>query len=289
MAMEKSKQLISNHKLRKILSFVLAFLLSLSLLGITVLGSVKNGLFSTRTILKLMDEEYCAAVRQKTEEALSDYTIPTGIDTWVVDDVVTVSDVTTDVKGYIYAAFSGSEYTPNTTLMDERIKENVVKFFDENSAELDHDTDEIIDKFIAELDAVYTRSIQLRIISAVVRANKVFSKFYMPALIALLILSVILGAVCVKLHHYPHRGMRYVAYAAGAAALMSAIFPTILLVSGRYKHLRFEPEHFYKLAINYIRGFLMQFIWAAAIWLFVMALLIVIVYLLRKEKIKSEN
>jgi hypothetical protein len=111
----------------------------------------------------------------------------------------------------------------------------------------------------------------------------------MPALIALLILSVILGAVCVKLHHYPHRGMRYVAYAVGGTALMSLIFPTILMASGKYKNLMFEPERFYKLAINYIKGFLMQFVWAAAIWLFVMALLILIVYLLRTEKIKSEK
>ena len=287
--MAKSKLLISNHKLRKIISFVLSFLLSLSLLGVTALGCVKNGLFSTKTILRLMDEEYCTAVRKETEDALSDYTIPTGIDTSVVEGVVTVSDVTTDVKGYIYAAFAGNDYSPNTTLMDERIKANVVKFFEENSAELDQDTDEIIDKFIAELDAVYTASIELRIINAVVKANKVFSRFYMPSLIALLVLSLILGTLCVKIHHYPHRGLRYVAYAVGGTSLMSLIFPTILLASGKYKNLMFEPEHFYKLAINYIRGFLMQFIWAAAIWLFVMVLLNIIVSLLRKEKIKSEN
>ncbi len=287
--MAKSKLLISNHKLRKIISFVLAFLLSLSLLGITALGCFKNGLFSTRTILDLMDEEYCSAVRKETEDALSDYTIPTGIDTSVVEGVVTVSDVTTDVKGYIYAAFAGNEYTPNTTLMDERIKANVVKFFEENSAELDDDTEDIIDTFIDELDLVYTRGIELRVISAVVQANEVFSGFYMPALIALIILSFILGTLCVKIHHYPHRGMRYVVYAVGSTALMSAIFPTMLLASGRYKNLMFEPEHFYKLAVNYIRGFLMQFIWAAGIWLFVMALMILIVYLLRTEKLKSEK
>ena len=287
--MAKSKLLISNHKLRKIISFVLAFLLSLSLLGITALGCVKNGLFSTKTILTLMDEEYCSAVRKETEDALSDYTIPTGIDTSVVEGVVTVSDVTTDVKGYIYAAFAGNEYKPNTTLMDERIKANVVKFFEENSAELDDDTEDIIDTFIAELDAVYTRSIELRIISAVVKSNETFSGFYMPSLIALLILSLILGILCVRIHHYAHRGMRYVAYAAGGTALMSLIFPTILLASGRYKNLRFEPEHFYRLAVNYVKGFLMQFIWAAAIWLFVTALLILIVYLMRAEKIKSEK
>ena len=218
--MAKSKLIISNHKLRKIISFVLAFLLSLSLLGVTALGCVKNGLFSTKTILKLMDEEYCSAVRKETEDALSDYTIPTGIDTWVVEGVVTVSDVTTDVKGYIYAAFAGNEYKPNTTLMDERIKENVVKFFDENFTELDDETDDIIDAFIAELDAVYTASIELRIINAVVKANEIFTKFYMPSLIALLILSLILGILCVRIHHYAHRGMRYVAYAVGGTALI---------------------------------------------------------------------
>lgn len=287
--MAKSKLIISNHKLRKIISFVLAFLLSLSLLGVTALGCVKNGLFSTRTILSLMDEEYCTAVRKETEDALSDYTIPTGIDTSVVEGVVTVSDVTTDVKGYIYAAFAGNEYTPNTTLMDERIKANVVKFFEENSAELDDDTEDIIDTFIAELDAVYTRSIELRIINAVIKANQVFSRFYMPSLIALLILSLILGILCVRIHHYAHRGMRYVAYAVGGTALMSLIFPTILLASGKYKNLMFEPEHFYRLAVNYVKGFLMQFVWAAAIWLVAMMLLNIIVYLLRTEKIKSEK
>lgn len=287
--MAKLKLTISNHKLRKIVSFVLAFLLSLSLLGITALGAIKNGLFSTKTILKLMDEEYCTAVRQETEDALSDYTIPTGIDTWVVENVVTVSDVTTDVKGYIYAAFSGNEYKPNTTMMEERIKANVVKFFEENSAELDDDTEEIIDTFIDELDVIYTLGIELKTINTVVKANDIFSKFYMPTLIGLLVLSLILGILCVKIHHYPHRGVRYLAYAAGGTALMSFIFPTVLIASGRYKNLMFEPEHFYRLAVNYIHGFLMQFIWAAAIWLGVMVLVNIIVVQMRTEKIKSQN
>ena len=43
--------------------------------------------------------------------------------------------------------------------------EILLKFFEENSAELDDDTEEIIDTFIDELDVIYTLGIELKTIS----------------------------------------------------------------------------------------------------------------------------
>ena len=284
---KKHRKYMSNHKLCVAISFILAFLMSLSLLGVTVLGVVKNGLLSQQTIIDMMKGGYYEAIREKAEEAFSDYTIPTGIDPSVVEDTVAIDDVSTDINGYIYASFSGRDYEPNYTKMNERIKANVVKFFEDNSAEITDDKDEIIDRYIQELDSIYLSNIEMKFIKPVVSANNLFSRFYLPVLLALSVLSLALGLTCVRLHHYAHRGLRYVVYGVFATALMSLIAPLALIISGFYKRLLLDPEYFYNLVVSYVHGFLMRFVYASLIWFGVGAVLILMIVNMKQNKIKE--
>ena len=108
------------------------------------------------------------------------------------------------------------------------------------------------------------------------------------ALILLFALSAVLFVVLLKLYRYPHKGLRYVAYASGGCSLMSFVVPFILYLSKVYAHVQASPEYFYNFVTNYLMQILFSFMYAALLWLIFTVACVVLVYLSKNGKLNGK-
>ena len=269
---------------RFIVSYVLSFVLSLILLCGSVLVAIEISLFNQNSFVGLVGRNYYTAVYDEVTSGMRSYTIPTGIDVSVVEGIVSVDDIMSDLNGCMYSIFEGSDYTPDLTKMDEQLRANVKASFE--GLELENQ-DEIIDAYVEDINNVYINNIKMPVLKYIVKAKTVYDRYLIPALIILLGLVVLIGATLIMMYRRRYKGLRYLAYATGAAAVMSFGLPFYVLIKGIYRNFLLSPEHFYNLRVSYIRNALMTCLSVALFWAVVTVLLALSAGSLRKRTIKK--
>lgn len=280
---------IADSKYRKVIAYLLSFILSLLLLLSTLCLVAYFRVMSERHIINTLGDEYYEGVLKTAVASAEDITMPTGIDVSVIDGVFDIDGVKRDVNGYISAAFAGETYTPDTEASDNRLYKNVSEFLDSHDVTLVNEKKETIDAYIKEINAEYALHTKLPGLGIISKYRTKYLKIVTIAFFVLLGLSVIITAIIIKMYRHPHRGMRFIAYATGGTALMALAAPLYLLIGGRYKGLNLSPEHFYNFAIRLITRLLVSCVIAAVIWLLITAALAFAIQMMRKKLIKDSK
>jgi|GEM_PF-3528274 len=280
---------IADSKYRKVIAYLLSFILSLLLLLTTLCLVAYFRVMSERHILSTLGDEYYEGVLKTAVASAEDITMPTGIDVSVINGVFDIESVRRDVNGYISAAFAGRNYKPDTEAADNRLYKNVSEFLDSHDITLVNEKKETIEAYIKEINAEYEMHTRLPGLGIITQYRTKYLKIITIAFFVLLGLSVIIAAIIIKMYHHPHRGMRFIAYASGGTALMSLAAPLYLLIGGRYKGLNLSPEHFYNFAIRFINRALVSCVIAAVIWLIITAALAFAIHMMRKKLINNSK
>lgn len=258
-----------------------ALLLSLVLFLGTVILVLHYGVFDKERFLSLFDSEYFSQTKAYIVDQAKFYTMPTGIDLDVLEGVVDEKEVAGHVRGGVLAAFSGQEYKPDLSAVKSRLDANLKAFFEESDVAFEGDLDNVIEEYEADITSIYEQGITLPGMDAIARIRSLYLKYDLIALAANGAIAVLCLVICIKAHHYVHRGVRYLAYAAGGTALMCCVIPAILYFSKAYAGLNVQPDFFYHFAVSAVTHLLRFMMITGILWFGVMLLLILIAGLLR--------
>lgn len=269
---------------RKFVSIIFSFLLAVVL---TVIGLILVAQAAVRefSVNQVFNAEFMQAARNYIEETVSDYTLPTGIDLEVVDELFTEEKVKEDIRQAVSAAFSGTEFSPDLSGLRGELVRRVTELF-LNSGMTGEDTSEIIETYADEIMDIYKDAFDVPGLSALTEMSRRYGTYLWIALIIAVIFALALIVICLRLHHWPHRGLRYVAYAAGGACLMTLAAPLALYITRLYEKLQITPQYVYICFMNYIRYILILLFVIAAFWLIVTIILAIAVGILRKKAVR---
>lgn len=277
----------SQRTIRSFVSLIFAFLLSLLFLAGTLLIVIQLGFVDRDRFIGNLDDTYYQYVYDEIYDRAYDYTLPTGLDTTVLDDVFSLEDVKRDVYGYAAAALDGREFEPPLEEMEDRMTKAVEAFLEERNVTVDQETLGTIDLYVTEIVTIYKAEIQMPAMNVFTRIRSIFSQYLMAGILCLIAVALLLSILIVKVHHYPHHGIRYLAYAMGGTALMTFVGPWLLYQSRAYTKLRLSPEYFYYFIIRTLEQMLRLCFAASAIWLILMFLTILIV-VLKRNRLKKK-
>jgi len=239
------------------------------------------GVFSEAGFLSVLDDTYYQLVQSYIDDQCYYYTIPTGIKPEVARDLYAVEDVQYDVRQHILATFAGSEYEPNMSAAEEELTERVNSFFTESGTKLSAETDEICSTYVSEIMDIYRDVVKMPGLGTIANIRNNYMKYSLVGSVAVSLIIIVLTVTIVKLHHFPHRGMRYLAYATGGAALMCFIVPFFLYQSGAYLGLNFTPQYFYHFGTSLVAHVLKLFMAASLVLLAATVVLILVIASLR--------
>ena len=274
----------SDSRLRNLISCLFAFLLSLIFVFGTILLIVRCGIMSENAFMSIFDEDYYQYTLDVIRAKAEYYTTPTGIDLAVLDDAFTTEEIEAEVKGYVHAAFAGSEYTPDLSGLSRRLDSNLRTFFSSHQIVPEEGSiQDVIDEFTADISKIYTDNLTLPGLTRIAQMRRQYLHYDRMAIGALALAALILIVTIIKLHHYIHRALRYIAYAAGASALMLLVVPCGLYISKFYVGFNFQPRYFYQFMVNLVIKLLQSLMLGGLFWLVITIVLAFIIAMRRKH------
>ena len=276
---------------RNVVSLVFGFFLSLTTLLITIPLVLRMGIVSRIGFTSVVDADYYRYTLDYIEDQTRYYTLPTGIDPQVLDGVFSLDEVKVDVDGMLVGKLNESGFSPKTDDLRKRLTENVERMFaaDGVSTAEGSSAEEIVASYVDDIMGIYQDAITMPGIDMIVHVRDEFMQWFVVGLVVCVTLSVVLIASIVRLHHYRHRALRYLAYSFGGAALMSFVVPCILFASGFYKGLSVSPQFFYHFCVSLISRLFILLMAASAVLLVIMLVLILVSSRMRGTAIRRHG
>ena len=268
-----------------IFSFIL--MLMLTLLGLLVIVRVAA---TSGFISRSCDPIYAAYVKAYVEDAAIDYTLPTSIDISVAEDLFTEDKIHQDSLKAVRAAFNRTEFSPDIKKFKEELSERVNNYFESSGTAAGGQTVEITNAYVDEIMDIYVDVFDIPGLSAIAEMIHQYGWYLWIAIVVVAAFSVVLIILCVKLHHWPHRGLRYVAYSTGSAFLVTLAAPLTAYISSFYTRIQITPQYVYYLLTTYVQHVLEACFIAAGFWLAVTVVLMAVIGHRRKQamnKMKS--
>ena len=276
---------------RDVISAIFAFFLSLTLMFIMVLTALRVGVMTSAGFNALLGEEYYDYALEYVETQAKYYTMPTGIDPTVLNNVFSRDELKESVQGSIAGAFDGSGYAINSTAMCSRLETNVRNAFANEGVNTSEGgaAEEIVKSYVKDIDDLYKSVVKMPGLDVIAQIRNTFLRYYLIGVIVLCVLALVFTVLIMRLHHHPHRALRFVAYAAGGAALLGFVVPCIVYVSGFYKGLSLTPQYFYHFGVSLVSHTLRSCMISSVFPLVLMVVLIVIIGRLRKRSMKGHS
>ena len=269
----------SREKYRMVISYLFSFILALFLTLFSVCLTAMNCLFSEGFFCSVMREDYYQAVLNEIVTEAEDYTIPVGLDMSVLEGVFTINDVRRDINGNITAAFRGYEYQPDLKEANVRLYANAAADIAEHNVAVEGSVEDVINTYVGEIDEFYLDKVTVPGMTLIEYARRNVKSGVTAVLIVLFVLSFVLILTLIRLYHYPHQGLRFVAYAAGGCALMMFAVPFKLYLDKVYAHILVSPEYFYVFVSNYVRQILLSLMKASLLWFILTIGCVILIYL----------
>ncbi len=273
---------------RKTVSYILSFLLAVTIVVIGLLLNVKIAV-SQSFVKGCISDEIVESARKTAYDVASDYTIPTGIDTSVLDDVITVDMVRGSLNEVIDTAYRDREASVSTDALSKALRPKVETFLKDNAVKVDDDTRDVMDAYVDDICKLYSSSVMITGINYLTSMRDLFNRYFLLCIAVSVCFVVALVIFILKLHKHVHRSMRFLVYALDGAAIMLFLAPFILFRSGAYRQFQISPEYLSLLISGYINKVLQNFFIEAAVCFVISLALIFVIYKKRNRLLKRRH
>lgn len=260
--------------------FLFGFLLSLAFV-FSAASVIARVALDEQVISSIVHKDaYCSTILETIENKAYDYTIPTGIDTDVPKGIFEKEEIARDLSDTVHNAFTKSTQAPNTLALQERVMSKALDYY-RQTGEISEGTDAVVKAYSEDIAEIYSNSIKVIGLDYVCLAAGYYARLFPVILLVLLLAILFLSWILVKMQDYPHRGLRYVSYASGAAALLLFIGPFAFYQSKIYTRINISYYPLYYLTTTYIESIL-KMCFIASLFFFVSTC--IIIYIIAKKK-----
>lgn len=268
---------------REISSFIMAFILMLSIMCISLLGFGKYSMFSMHGVIHTCDRiEYYDGLRKEMKQQAYYMGIPYGIKKKYLDGVFTNKQIRSDMYDVLSAQVQGESYTVKTEQIKAKITENV----EEKLGKLTDQENESLQQYMNEVEKMYQEKMIIpgsEYIADMINLNTRIALIGIPVFVLIAIVCIFL---MISIRKYWHHGLRYVVYGVlGAGITLLTVFSAFISNGFIYKFNISDPymRKFYTFFIGH--EMLMQVFVGIGLLLagFIM------IYIVFRQKVRAER
>jgi hypothetical protein len=242
------------------------------------------GVFNNNSIIsKLNESNYYENVHQELQKDTEEIVQKAGFPTTVLDEVITLDRVYVGCKNYMNNTLAGKKSQIKTEKLRNKLNENINQYITKQNIRRTEKLNKGITALVSRIENEYKNRIQLQFLDYF-HDNQVkfmnLMKFMIPAVI------IIIGILCyflIRMHHYKHRGVRYITYALIASSFMTMFLSLYVMITKRYQNTEITPEYYRDFVNAYLKWDVMVFINMAGIGLLLAVAMISLVSYLKKQ------
>lgn len=275
---------------RNISRWVVAFVCTLFLFGLLVLGIIRMTLFNQDFMINITRQsDYTTTITKEINENIQDLGRGSNIPARILEDVISQDIVQNNVDGFIRSIYTGIPLEiQESEMISDTIKERVVDYANEKNYSID---DAAINRLVTDATNHFEQYIEIPYIATFGNNVTAYSR-------TLNIMTFFCGAVFIVtlmgtlglIKHWWHRRLRYISYIFGGAGLMLVVLPGIAYLSGRVNRLSIATESLYRFLTTYVNAFTLTFVkWGFVCLFFAVVLWVASELMRRKTTQKIEN
>ena len=284
----RKKKNYHKYVVRQIISYILAFILSVCLTLITLMLVVGIGFFNENNLYKYMRScGYYDYVYTDIMADIKSMTIPTGFPESICDGIITQTHIYNDINGSLKAQFNGAQYTSRASEIKQQLYENINKYLEENEYTVTEDENAAIDKYLDSVSTNYDKYIEMPLGNYLIQIKSMFSKMFWIVIVVLLVVSAVIVYVIFLLYRRIYKALSFYTYTVLGCAVMVTCFPAYLYIEKIYYRFSLSPESFYRLVTTCIDNILELFMCFGGLW-FVVAMVFICIMVSLKRYNKSK-
>ena len=217
---------ISRRKKQTVLSYIMAFLLMLSLMCISLLSLGKYSMLSSHGIMHTCDRiKYYEDICDEMGSEAYYRAIPYGIEKKCLKGVFTEEQVRADMLTVVNAQILDNKTVVKTDAIRQKIFENVTKY----NGELNETQKQSLQKYITEVEKMYQKKMVIPGMDYIAKAIRLFSTMALIGMPVAVLIAIVCIFLLVSMRKYAYHGMRFVAYGIlGAGTTLVTVFAALI-------------------------------------------------------------
>lgn len=260
------------EKLRNIIAYIMAFVLSVVLTLTTLLVGVKSTFFHETFILNQLDKsDYSTHVYEYFVDVSESLSILYGVDEEYLLSSFSKEKVEQDILRSMKMTLRNQ--TPDFFKEDlsNQVEQSLLAYAQSIDLTITTEVQEGISELKDELIKDYARIIQVPLFKNYAQAKGVVDQYIWWAIGALVALSLFLIGFLLKLFRHRHRALRMIAYATIAVGMMNLIILFPVYTSRFYEQIQISPQFFKILITSVVKTSLVYMMLYSIVW-FVLSL-----------------
>lgn len=146
--------------MKKLTSYILTFLLVIFLVALVSITCIKEKALNIDNVLKIFDNVNFYENTYKTlNENFSNYMEQSGLDESVIENIITVEDIKTEIRNCIESIYNNTQYTVNKEEIEKRLHDNINNYLAENHRKLNSNEEKSISTLVSKISSLYTSEI----------------------------------------------------------------------------------------------------------------------------------
>ena len=240
------------ERLRQIIAYLMAFILSVVLTLSMLLVGIKATIFNDTFILHQLDKSnYSNHVYDYFVDVSESLSILYGVDSEYLLQAFSKEQVETDILRSMRMILRNETPDFFEEQLTDDIKVGIIAFAQSIDLTMTEELEEGMNELTGLLVEDYTRIIQVPLFLNYAQAKQVVDQYIWWGIGAMILLSLFLMGFLLKLYRHRHRSMRLITYAVLAGGLMNLFILVPVYTSRFYDQIQISPN-FFKILIGSI-------------------------------------
>lgn len=222
-----------NGARKSIISYIMAFILMLSIMGISFLSLGKYSMLSVHAVMYTCDRiGYYDSIRAELKQEAYYKGIPYGITQKCLKSVFKSAQIRTDIEDVLSAQVKGDTYDVQTENISNKIIENVEK----NLGTINDSQMESLQKYIADIGEMYQKKMVIPSSEYIAGMINTATKFALIGIPVCVLIAILCIFYLVSTRKFTYHGLRYVVYGIlGAGITLLTVFAAMISNGFIYK------------------------------------------------------
>ncbi|KPG72107.1 hypothetical protein [Enterococcus sp. RIT-PI-f] len=256
---------MNNQKwVAKLPKIILAFVCSLCLFSLLVLGVLRATLFNQEFMVdQVHDTKYAETIAKEINTNITDIGLASNIPAEVLSEVVPAEVVQQNVDSYIRGIYTDVPFNLiGTDQIEDNMDQAVAKYAEEQNITISEEMTANLTYMKESAISIFDQYVKLPYL--LTYGHKVMQ--FDDTLILLFIVTgvvfllLLIGTMMV-IGKWWHRRLRYGAYISGGAGLMLVVVPMLIYTGGYIERIAINSEAIYLFLTSYLTDFILRFVW----------------------------
>lgn len=203
-----------NSRIRKsVISYVISFVLALSIVGLVMLSSGKYSMLSIRAVMHTCEKiDYYGEMKSEITDRSYEMGIPYGVEKKALKKVFTIKQIKKDMTNVMKSRVEDEKYIVDTSSIGETMMNNIKTAYEDSGQIWTDKQEESMQEYVGAVEKMYIEKMSIPGNGYIANAINMSTRLAIAGIPLCIIIIVMCVFFLLSMRKYTHHGLRFIAY-----------------------------------------------------------------------------